>query len=241
MSNVVNREEIRRLEKAAKDKNKAKLAEWMSQFQRSVDEMLRTDYEKKYQDEIESSVQNVLTAVAYTALFSEESKVDKENIADYMADLFATIDMFRTGEYTPADYKAELEKVGVCLSDYDYDGPYKKFLKTSDTDLTKFLSYKPRKIATICSNAKNKEEVLRVALELSLQNYIVQVDFLFDDAPVLGEPNEVFFKNLQEDKIIISDLLYVINKDKVIDKKMQEQIDYAKEHNKEIMYLENEE
>ena len=239
MINLVSKDEIRRLEKAAREKDKKKLAEWMRQFEQSVDEMLRTDYEYAYQHEIEVSIQNLLTAVAYTAVFTEETKIDNEDIGDYMSDLLATLDMYRTGEYTPQEYKEELEKYGVFIEDYDYNGPYKKFLGIVDSDLVRFLSRKPRKIATICSNPKNKEEIIKVGQDLSLQNYIVQIDFLFADAPVVGEKNEEFFDNLQKDKIIISDLLYVINKDGIVDNKMQEQIDYAKAHNKEIRYLFN--
>ena len=105
MGSIVSREEIRRLEKAARDKDKKKLADWIKSFEIQIDTILRKNYEQAYQDEVIQSVENTMIAVAYTAYFSEENYIDKENIADYMSDLFSTLDLYRTGEYTPQEYK----------------------------------------------------------------------------------------------------------------------------------------
>ena len=48
MSSLLGRDEIRRLEKAARDKNKQKLIDWVRQFEHQLDTLLRKDYEKLY-------------------------------------------------------------------------------------------------------------------------------------------------------------------------------------------------
>ena len=62
MDSLLNRNEIRRLEKAAREKDKKHLLEWAIQFEDSI----RRIFEKEYQDEIQTSVDNFMIAVAYT-------------------------------------------------------------------------------------------------------------------------------------------------------------------------------
>lgn len=239
MGSVVSREELRRLEKAAREKDKKKLASWLQQFERYLDTMLRKDYEQAYQEEIASTVQNTLTAVAYTAYFSEESKVNKDDIGDYMSDLFVTLDMFRTGEYKPLDYKEALEKAGVYLEDYDYDGPYKKVLKTLDTELVKFLKSSHRKIITICGDITKPEGIYKVRQNLTLQGYIT-LDYGVFDGPEFNElfPEEIKqIDKMEKEKILISDAVYIVNEDTKLSTKMKSLVKYAEKHNKEIMYL----
>lgn len=240
MGSLVSRDELRRLEKAARDKDKRKLYTWLQQYSHYLEDLLRKEYNTAYQDEVASSVQNAIIAIAYTAYFSEENYVNKENIADYMADLFTTIDMFRTGEYKPEDYSKALKDVGVTIEPYDYDGPYKNFIKNMDNDLVNYLRGAHRKIVTICGSSKYKDEILQAYEDLTFQNYIVLMDGVFnqsDEGKVLSEEKKQL-DNLHKDKILISDAIYVVNKDGYIGDSTKSEIEYAKAHNKEVMYLE---
>lgn len=238
MSSLLGRDEIRRLEKAARDKNKQKLIDWIRQFEHQLDTLLRKDYEKMYQEEVNFSIQNFITAVAYSLYFSEENYIDKDNIADFMSDLFVTVDMFRTGEYKPEDYKEQLAEERIYIEDYDYDGIYKKFLNIFDTDLVKFLKGKYRKIVTICGSPKFREEINDVQTKLTMQGDMVFTDGIEQpDATILEEEKQQLI-DLHLDKILISDEIYVINKDGFIGDITQKEIDFAKEHNKVINYLE---
>lgn len=116
----IDRNEIRRLEKAAKDKDKRKLAEWAVQFENQIREELYRNFKALYKKELEIAVDRFIVAIAYTAHFSESSKLGKKRLPEFMEDLFVTIEMFKTGEYTPEDYKEELEKCGIKLSDIQY-------------------------------------------------------------------------------------------------------------------------
>ena len=239
MNSVVNRDEVRRLEKAARDKNKKKLADWIKNFETYIDSMVRRDYAQACQDEIVQNFDNIIMAVAYTAYFSEESYVDNKNIADFMSDLFATIDMYRTGEYTPSEYTDILKKDGVQIDNYDSDLIYKKYLNIFDTDLVRFLKTKPSKLITICGNSKHIEDILRVNADLSLRNYIVFMDGVIDADNKLQKEEIALLEQLKREKISMSDAIYVVNKDGFMDDTMRAEIKYAEEHNKEIIYMES--
>jgi len=241
MGSLVSREEIRRLEKAAREKDKTKLIDWIRSFESQLDNKYRHDYEKAYQLEVNNTIQNTFSAIVYALYFSEENYIDKENIADFMADLFVTLDMFRTGEYTPQEYKDILAKERVSIDDYDADLIYKKYLNMFDTDLVRFLKGNHRKIITVVGSKKFNDDINIVSTNLSIQGNLVfnsALIFPKDSDGILKEEG-FWIDEAMKDKILISDILYVCNKDKYIGETTQSYIDYAKEHNKEIKYLEN--
>ena len=135
MDSLLNRNEIRRLEKAAREKDKKHLLEWAIQFKDSI----RRIFEKEYQDEIQTSVDNFMIAVAYTLYFSEETVIrNKKDVGEFMSDLFSTLDLYRTGEYNPQEYKDILNKVGVFFDEYDYSKLYKNKLDKLDKLIKKY-------------------------------------------------------------------------------------------------------
>ena len=125
----MDRSEIRRLQKAARSNNKLALAEWASQFESQISEKLRIKYEKAYNDELQNSIDNMITSIAYTLHFSEATHLGKKRLPEFMEDLFVTIDMFRTGEYKPEDYENQLKEVGITIDTYDYSRVYKDNLE----------------------------------------------------------------------------------------------------------------
>lgn len=110
-SNNVYRAEIRRLQKAAKEKDWTYLTNWLRQF----DEQVRQDYENAFQKELGNAIENFCVAIAYALRFSEKTKFGNKRIGEFMDDVFTSIDMFARGEYSPDDYKKELLKSGVTL------------------------------------------------------------------------------------------------------------------------------
>lgn len=98
---LVTKDEIRRLEKAAKDKNKIKLSDWALKFERQI----KNEYEKAFKQELDDAVGNFLIAIVYTLHFNEKTKFGNDRITDFMDDLLATIECFKTGEYSPEEYK----------------------------------------------------------------------------------------------------------------------------------------
>ena len=55
-----------------------------------------------------------------------------------MSDLFSTLDLYRTGEYNPQEYKEILNKAGVFFDEYDYSKLYKNKLDKLDKLIKKY-------------------------------------------------------------------------------------------------------
>ncbi len=216
----MNRNDLRRLEKAAREKDKKYLASWADDFERQLSYLVRKEYEARYQDEIENSIENFLIATAYTAVFSESTNLLKSgNLPDFMEDLFATIELFRTGEYKPKEYEEILKENGF------------EFEK---------IRYKPRehKIITLCGSTEFKEDFLRLQQELTLKGYIVLSVDVFDETT---EEQKLNLEKIHKDKIRISDAIYVINRNNNIEESTKLEIEFAKSLNKTIYYMEEEE
>lgn len=237
----MNRTCMRQLEKAVKSGNHKYVYEWARSMETTLLNSLRIEYEANYQDEITDAIENFLAAIVYTLYFSEELISDKLDIPEFMSDLYVTIDMFRTGEYKPDDYKKALEESGVKYANFDYTAVYRKYLDILDNDLVNFLRAKHhRPIVTICADYEESAyTLLQIYEDLSLQGNIVQLDAVFGKANnnlIVPESLETL-EQVQLDKILISDMLYVVKtKDGAITDVMKKQIEFAEAHNKTIKY-----
>lgn len=103
--------EVRRLQKAARENNKQHLIDWLNQF----DDQVRRDYEKAFQKELSEAIENFCIAIAYVLHFSEKTKFGEKRIKEFLDDTFVTVDMFRKGEYSPEDYKKQLSESGIKI------------------------------------------------------------------------------------------------------------------------------
>ena len=122
--------EIRRLQKAAREGDKQHLADWFNQFDAQVrseyqrdmekqiqelSEKLEKRYEDTFQQELSEAIENYLVAIVYALKFSELTKFGSKRIKEFMSDVSATVDMFTRKEYTPEEYKEILAKNGIDL------------------------------------------------------------------------------------------------------------------------------
>lgn len=108
---IVNRNELRRLERAAREKDKKHLLEWAKQFE----DQIRQEYENAFQKELSEAIDNFCLAIAYALHFSEKTKFGEKRIKEFLDDVFISIDMFRTGEYDPEEYKQQLIDSGINI------------------------------------------------------------------------------------------------------------------------------
>ena len=106
---ITTRDEIRRLEKAARDKDKRKLWEWAIQFENQI----KQEYEKNYEQDLGDSIDIMCLALSYTLSYNEKTKFGADRLTDFLDDFFVTVDMFSTGEYSPEDYAKQLETKGI--------------------------------------------------------------------------------------------------------------------------------
>ncbi len=120
-SKICSRNEIRRLEKAARDKDKNKLIEWGRQFENQIrdeyDKRYNEEYDRAFKEDFANVVDTFCLAITYTLHFNEKTKFGRERTINFLNDLLVTVDLFRTGEYSPEDYRKELEKDGIYFSD----------------------------------------------------------------------------------------------------------------------------
>ena len=110
---LFNRNELRRLEKAAKEKDKMTLAEWAMRFENQVSQEAHRYYEKEYKKALDHSITNWLLAITYTLHFNEKTRFGIKRLNDVMSDLMVVVDGFKTGEYSPEEYVEELKKDGI--------------------------------------------------------------------------------------------------------------------------------
>ena len=122
----MNRDDLRLFEQAAKSKDKTKLKAMIQNYESSVYNTVRKEFNIIYKDEIDCSVQNFLIALAYTLHYNEDINLKNDELSSFMEDLFVTVDYFRTGEYKPEDYLKQLEDDGVKFQKYDYDKLYRE-------------------------------------------------------------------------------------------------------------------
>lgn len=97
---LVNRNEIRRLEKAARDKDKKKLVEWAGQFEQQVSAY----YEKKYHEDLSNAIDSFFIAIVYTLHFNENCKFGDKRVRGFLKDLTATVQGFENGQFSPEEY-----------------------------------------------------------------------------------------------------------------------------------------
>ena len=116
----MDKNEFRRLElaarKADKKGNKQALYDWGIQLEQQLEEKLRTEYEKMFEQDLESSIDCFIIAIMYTLHFSEITKLGPKRLKAIMEDITATVDMFNTGEYSPEEYKKILEKEKIYFN-----------------------------------------------------------------------------------------------------------------------------
>lgn len=129
MGKMLSREDYRRI----KGYSKEEMTRWLDYHENMLYNLIRKDFEKAYQDEIENSVSNFLIAIWYTLHYNEEVHLNHDELASFMDDLYVSVDLFRKGEYKPDDYKKQMEEDGISFTPCDYtkifrekEGKYQK-------------------------------------------------------------------------------------------------------------------
>lgn len=129
----LNRDEFRGIKNFTKEQLEKYLQNYYNLVHNTIYNTLRKEFESAYKDELDNSIQNFITAIVYTLHFSEEVDLKHDELNSFMDDLFTSVDMFRSGEYNPEEYREQLKRDGVEIASYDYsrlyrekDAPYKE-------------------------------------------------------------------------------------------------------------------
>lgn len=118
----LSRDEFRTL----KGFSKEQMENWLQGYYNVTYNSLRKEFESAYKDELDSSVQNFITAIAYTLHYNEDVHLQHDELNSFMEDLFVSVEMFRKGEYNPEEYREQLREDGIEIAKYDYDRLYRE-------------------------------------------------------------------------------------------------------------------
>ena len=135
----LSRDEFRTL----KGFSKEQMENWLQGYYNVTYNSLRKEFESAYKDELDSSVQNFITAIAYTLHYNEDVHLQHDELNSFMEDLFVSVEMFRKGEYRPEEYREQLKEDGIIIAEYDYDRLYREKdapYKEKYEQLVKFLN-----------------------------------------------------------------------------------------------------
>ena len=134
----LNRDEYRNLKSFSREQ----MEKWLQGYYNVTYNSLRKEFESAYKDELDNSVQNFITAIAYTLHYNEDVHLQHDELNSFMEDLFVSVEMFRKGEYNPEDYREQLREDGIEIAKYDYDRLYREKdapYKEKYAKLVKFL------------------------------------------------------------------------------------------------------
>ena len=150
----LSRDEFRHLKSFSKEQ----MEKWLQGYYNITYNSLRKEFEEAYKDELDSSIQNFITAIAYTLHYNEEAHLQRDELASFMDDLFVSVDMFRKGEYRPEEYEEQLKEDGIEIAQYDYDRLYRE----------KDAPYKDKyeKLVKFLEETKSKAKVIDEIKEL---------------------------------------------------------------------------
>ncbi len=93
------------------------------------------------------------------------------------------------------------------------------------------------KIITICGSKKFKNRINEIALELELKGNVVLTPVFCDTTEKLSDGEYDLLGKLHKEKIKLSDAVFIVNVDGYIGEATKSEIEFAKNLNKEIMYL----
>lgn len=150
----LNRDEYRNLKSFSREQ----MEKWLQGYYNVTYNSLRKEFESAYKDELDSSVQNFITAIAYTLHYNEDVHLQHDELNSFMEDLFVSVEMFRKGEYNPEDYREQLREDGIEIAKYDYDRLYRE----------KDVPYKEKyeKLVKFLEETKSKSKVIDEIKEL---------------------------------------------------------------------------
>ena len=93
----LSRDEFRNL----KNFSREQMEKWLQGYYNLTYNSLRKEFNEAYKDELDSSVQNFITAIAYTLHYCEDVHLQHDELNSFMEDLFVSVEMFRKGEFDP--------------------------------------------------------------------------------------------------------------------------------------------
>lgn len=96
------------------------------------------------------------------------------------------------------------------------------------------------KVVTLCGSMRFSQQMKRIALELETKRGFCVLSPVGDFDETLSKTDLSALREAHFKKIDLSDAVYIANIGGYIGHSVSEELQYAKEHNKEIIFHENE-
>lgn len=113
LESLLDRNELRRLQKAAREKDMAKLVEWGIQFENSIQLRYNRLCKEELEKQVKQAIERYMITIIFTLHFNEKLRFDEETIDDFMQDVIATIHGFEKEEYSLEEYKQMLKNDNI--------------------------------------------------------------------------------------------------------------------------------
>lgn len=107
--------ELNRLQRCAKNKDKNEIRKWGQDFEHRVNEKYYELYKKQYVIWLEETFKDLDIALMYTLHFNEYTKFGNKRLKSVMDDLGESLRGFYKGEFKREEYKKMLEDDGIKL------------------------------------------------------------------------------------------------------------------------------
>ncbi len=110
--------ELNRLQRCAKNKDKKEILKWGQDFERRLAEFYRNRYKDYYLEQYAERLKDVDTALMYALHFGESTRFGNKRLKAVVDDLSETIKGFYNGEYNRKEYREMLIKDGIKIEKY---------------------------------------------------------------------------------------------------------------------------
>ena len=118
MKKLLDINEINRLHRAAKNKDKKEIIKWGQSFEQIVINYYNNYYKEKYIIQYMEKLKDIDTALLYVLHFGEATNFGNKRLKSTMDDLSATVKGFYSGEFNRAEYRQMLKDDGIKLEDF---------------------------------------------------------------------------------------------------------------------------
>lgn len=108
LKELFDKNELNRLERAVKDKNKLKVVEWGMQFENTIKQRYEEIFKEELEKQVHQAIERYMITIIFTLHFNDKLKFDEKTIRDFMQDVVATVDGFDKNEYSLEEYKQML-------------------------------------------------------------------------------------------------------------------------------------
>lgn len=115
INNMLDTNEINRLHRCAKNKDKKEIIKWAQNFEARLSELYHKRYKEYYLTEYEERLKDIDTALLYVLHFGEATRFGNKRLKETMEDLSVTMKDLHNKTFKRAEYREMLVKDGIKI------------------------------------------------------------------------------------------------------------------------------